>query len=279
MKPQFREEAITAFEGTGIKVKIEGHEMLGSAIGSRQFMEQFATKKIEQFVNEIESVAKIAERYPQSAYAAFSHCTISKWRYLMRTVENIDESFQPLEDAINQIFVRALTGRGLCNPNERKLISLAICHGGLNIINPVVSAKDEYHASQKISEPLKDMITEQKESFSKPQLQSIKASLRQDRNQKMKDMVGQIRECLLPRKQRMMDLLCEKGSSSWLMVLPLQDQGFNLNKGEFRDALSLRYGWQMWKIFLDRSRRDMLSWWPTNSKAQRDYRYNSSVAK
>ena len=43
----------------------------------------------------------------------------------------------------------------------------------------------------------------------------------------------------------MMDLLGEKGSSSWLSVLPLKDQGFNLNKGEFRDALNLRYGWQM----------------------------------
>ena len=51
------------------------------------------------------------------------------------------------------------------------------------------------------------MIIEQKESFSKPQLQSTKASLRQDRNQKMKDIAGQIRECLPPRKQRMMDLL------------------------------------------------------------------------
>ena len=28
-------------------------------------------------------------------------------------------------------------------------------------------------------------------------------------------------------------------------VLPLKDQGFNLNKGEFHDALNLRYGWQM----------------------------------
>ena len=35
VKRQFQEEAITAFEGTGIKVKIKGHEMLGSAIGSR----------------------------------------------------------------------------------------------------------------------------------------------------------------------------------------------------------------------------------------------------
>ena len=92
------------------------------------------------------------------------------------------------------------------------------------------------------------MIIEQKESFCKPQLQSTKASLRQDKNQRMKDMAGQMRQCLPPRKQRMMDLLCEKGSSSWLTVLPLQDQGFNLTKGEFRDALSLRYGWQLRNI-------------------------------
>jgi hypothetical protein len=93
--------------------------------------------------------------------------------------------------------------------------------------------------------PLKDMIVEQRESFSKPQLQSIKASLRQEKKQRMEDMSQQVRERLPPAKQRMMDLLCEKGSSSWLSALPLQDQGFNLNKGEFRDALSLRYGWQL----------------------------------
>ena len=33
----------------------------------------------------------------------------------------------------------------------------------------------------------------------------------------------------------------EKGASNWLSVLPLQEQGFTLNKGEFRDAVALRY--------------------------------------
>ena len=36
-----------------------------------------------------------------------------------------------------------------------------------------------------------------------------------------------------------------KGSSSWLFAKPLKDHGFSLNKGEFRDALCLRYGWQL----------------------------------
>ena len=33
----------------------------------------------------------------------------------------------------------------------------------------------------------------------------------------------------------------EKGASSWLSVIPLEEHGFILNKGEFRDAVSLRY--------------------------------------
>ena len=33
----------------------------------------------------------------------------------------------------------------------------------------------------------------------------------------------------------------DKGASSWLNALPIKSQGFALNKGEFRDALNIRY--------------------------------------
>ena len=33
----------------------------------------------------------------------------------------------------------------------------------------------------------------------------------------------------------------DKGASSWLNALPIKSQGFHLNKGEFRDALNIRY--------------------------------------
>ena len=42
-----------------------------------------------------------------------------------------------------------------------------------------------------------------------------------------------------------MDLNSEPGASSWLLVLPLQEQGFHLTKQEFRDGLHLRYGWNL----------------------------------
>ena len=36
-----------------------------------------------------------------------------------------------------------------------------------------------------------------------------------------------------------------RGSSIWLTCLPIAELGFALNRQEFRDALSLRYGWPM----------------------------------
>ena len=44
-----------------------------------------------------------------------------------------------------------------------------------------------------------------------------------------------------PDTLRAVTMAREKGASSWLQVLPLKEQGFCLNKGEFRDALMLRY--------------------------------------
>ena len=42
-----------------------------------------------------------------------------------------------------------------------------------------------------------------------------------------------------------MELGTEKGASTCLTALPLQEHGFTLNKQEFQDALCLRYGWQL----------------------------------
>ena len=45
--------------------------------------------------------------------------------------------------------------------------------------------------------------------------------------------------------QRALDLASDKGASSWLTTLPLEQHGFSLNKREFRDALCLRYAWKI----------------------------------
>ena len=44
--------------------------------------------------------------------------------------------------------------------------------------------------------------------------------------------------------KRAMEVSSEKGASSWLSTLLIAEHGFTLHKGEFRDALCLRYGWR-----------------------------------
>ena len=50
----------------------------------------------------------------------------------------------------------------------------------------------------------------------------------------------------MPAKlKRAVEVTSEKGALTWLTALPLEHvHGFLLNKGEFHDALHLRYGWQ-----------------------------------
>ena len=45
--------------------------------------------------------------------------------------------------------------------------------------------------------------------------------------------------------QRAVKLSQEKGSSSWLSIIPLKEIGLTLNKKEFHDAVSLQYDWEI----------------------------------
>ena len=47
-----------------------------------------------------------------------------------------------------------------------------------------------------------------------------------------------------PSSRRLLDCACEPGASTWLSALPVEEHGFCLSKSSFRDALSLRFGWQ-----------------------------------
>ena len=52
-----------------------------------------------------------------------------------------------------------------------------------------------------------------------------------------------LKERLPSDLQRAIDLAAEKGASSWLTTLPIEDHRFTLHKSAFRDALALRYNW------------------------------------
>ncbi len=245
VKPDLMNEAERMFANTKVQVTPQGQRHLGAAIGTPSFAEEYVSLKVDKWSAEISALSTLALSQPHAAYAAFVHGVTAKWKYVMRTISDSSALFQPLETVIHQQFIPALTGREPCSPEERRLFALPARYGGLNITNPVAVAESELSASRKISAPLMEMIINQSDTFSKPQLNTIKSTLIRQKRHLLDAAAQEIREQLPGSLQRAMELASEKGSSIWLTALPLQDQGFNLNKQEFRDALSLRYGWQL----------------------------------
>ena len=58
----------------------------------------------------------------------------------MRTIPDITDLLQPLEDVIHQSFIPALFGRPSCSSTERDLYALPVRLGGLGLMNPCSAA-------------------------------------------------------------------------------------------------------------------------------------------
>ena len=105
------------------------------------------------------------------------------------------------------------------------------------------SLPSQFDASICVTARLKKMILDQSLTASPLDIRSIKAEIHSLRCFAAKVRAQEVYAELSQPLQRAMDLNSEKGSSSWLTVLPFHDQGFHLNKHEFWDAIHLRYGW------------------------------------
>ena len=71
----------------------------------------------------------------------------------------------------------------------------------------------------------------------------VEQDVRKKRKHKLEDDAAKIQSVLNTPLKRSVDLAKEKGASSWLTTLPLEEQGFALYKSAFWDALALRYNW------------------------------------
>ena len=63
------------------------------------------------------------------------------------------------------------------------------------------------------------------------------------KRQHQSDRAAELKSSLPSGLQRILSCAVETGASSWLTALPIEEHGFALHKGAFRDVLCLRYGW------------------------------------
>ena len=194
----------------------------------------------------VEVLSSFATSQPHAAYSAMTHGLSSQWLFLQRTVPDLSPLLQPLENTISDHFIPALTGRGSCTKLERDLFALPARLGGLGLTNPTKSAVHQLTASTCITSPLTDAIFDQITTFTSSihndQLKA-KQSTHKISRQLANTAASQFKSRVDQQLLRAIDLASEKGASAWLTALPIEEHGFALHKGAFRDALCLRYGW------------------------------------
>ena len=161
VKPDHLQSAQEMFRDTGVSITSEGRRHLGAAIGRRSFVEDYMNEKVNNWVGEVTKLASIATTHPQEAYAALTHGLTSKWTYFMRTIPNIANLLQPLEDTIRYRLIPAITGKSAISDLERDLFSLPTRLGGLNIPNTTTISSKEYDASMKVTAALVEAICQQ----------------------------------------------------------------------------------------------------------------------
>ena len=124
---------------------------------------------------------------------------------------------------------------------------IPVRHGGLGIINPCQNNQIQQQSSERITAPLVLLILQQSHTY--PQEAKAKQLRAKNEAAELRKQLNtvpatELKDKLPDNMKRPMQASMEKGASSWLATLPIQEHGFALHKSAFRDALCLRYGWQ-----------------------------------
>ena len=96
------------------------------------YFEEYVDEKVEEWVAQVTSLAEFATTQPQSSYAAFVFGLRHRWTYFLRTLPDIAPFLEPLERAIADLLVPAITEH-VTTQEERDLLELPVRLGGLGV--------------------------------------------------------------------------------------------------------------------------------------------------
>ena len=242
-KPEKEEIIREIFKESEINITTEGKRHLGAVVGSRSYLNEYVNEKVEEWVKEIINLADFATTQPQASYAVYTFGLKHRWTYFLRTLPDIQDLLQPLEEAITKFLLPALVDHK-CSPLEREILALPVKKGGIGVTNPCIEATLEYSVSRKVTTLLVEQIQEQIHELPDDSgVHELKQMARKEKNDTLNVMAKSVIDSAPPKMKRMIELASEKGASSWLTVVPVSEMDLNLNKREFRDALNLRYDW------------------------------------
>ena len=179
-KPEKEHAAMEVFGDTAINITTEDHKHLGAAPGSRSYLEEYV---VEDWVNQVTTLADNAISQPQASYAAFTFGLRHRRLYFLRTLPDIADLLEPLERAITEALIPAITDRAITEA-ERELLALPGRMGGLGLIDPVRASPKEYEASVIATGPLVKQIVEQvHQSPDASEIRTLQLSARKEKGE------------------------------------------------------------------------------------------------
>jgi len=166
--------------------------------------------------------------------------------FVSRTVPNAGEHLAELERAIRHTFIPALLGRPVSD-DDRELLSIPARFGGLGISNPCTLAPLALGFSQALSLPLVKLILFQADDFNPTELRSDQENIKLEQDARREFFWTKKMEALIQRfpkeVRKAISEAQQKGASSWVTARPRHDHSTVLHKGDFRDAVFIRYAW------------------------------------
>ena len=249
VKNDFYGIANTTFKSTKINVTSNGKRHLGAVTSSRSYKENYMNEIIDQRIKEVKLLSEIAKIEPQCALSCFISGYKHKLNYYMRTVLNISNFLRHIDDVITKEFIPAITGGVKCPENKRKLLSFPPKLGGLGI--PVFSETSdfEYINSKMVTNQLCEKIIQQEKQYDRDnKIKEIKNNITRTRLTRYHQILVDVRAHMNENQQRLNDINQEPEASSCILLLPLEDEGYVLNKQLFQDLIRIRYGWELTRL-------------------------------
>ena len=114
-----------------------------------------------------------------------------------------------------------------------------------------MASEREYQSSLQVTSALSNNILLQTDKYTEDTLTAqlhAKSSIRSNNSSHNSNTAKSICSLLPESLKKAVSLAQEQGASTWLTVLPLEEHGFSLHKGAFRDALALRFSWSLTNI-------------------------------
>jgi hypothetical protein len=237
--------ARTAFEAAGLQVNFcRGKRYVGGFVGSEAMLERWLDPKVKKWVAGVEILARIASRFPQTAYAGLASSLQAEWQYICRVIPGAEHYLGPIESAICEKFIPALLQ--VSDPVDeafRQLLSQGVKMGGIALRNPTTSAPLLHQSSVDAC----DLLIKALHAGGGLSAEAHKACVREaghhTRKARLKEEEAYLDGLKASGGRKMakrLDRMSETGA--WLSAIPNRFDGTELSREEFQDNLAIRYG-------------------------------------